>query len=128
MHCSCYKCSVTCYITIVKQIIQKIHTLAFALQEKSIERLARAPLEVCCANIELAEQALAIQDKHRSLLFAYHKCYEGYSAAKVYTDQDIAELGKSVNDQTKTFDRIQTPSMNTECACPQQVSVHLADR
>ena len=128
MHCSCYKCSVTCYITIVKQIIQKIHTLAFALQEKSIERLARAPLEVCCANIELAEQALAIQDKHCSLLFAYRKCYEGYSAAKVYTDQDIAELGKSVNDQTKTFDRILTPSMNTECACPQQFSVHFADR
>ena len=68
--------------------------LAFALQEKSIERLARAPLEVCCANIELAEQALAIQDKHRSLLLAYRKCYEGYGAAKVYTDQDIAELGK----------------------------------
>ena len=106
----------------------KNHMLACVSQEKSIKRLERAPLEVCCANIEPAEQALAIQDKHHSLLSAYHKCYECYGATKIYRDQDIAELGKSVNDQTKTFDRILTPSMNTECACPQQFSVHFADR
>ena len=41
----------------------------------------------------LLHKAEEIRDKHRLLLSAYGKCYKGYSAAKVLTQQDIATLG-----------------------------------
>ena len=43
---------------------------------------------------QIVQKANEVSNKHRALLSAFGKCHHDYSAAKVFTDPEIAIIGE----------------------------------